>query len=262
MGAIVKTEHVISAWTVDFVDSLTFLLDTVLTPDMINMIAKVAGAEIPATEEEAADADILGQILYNVANLKDPEIVVENILVAILSGDFHISYVPMNGKEIELDHYEFADAQTEAQAGNVAAQLDSIIEQSIESMRREADAHQIKLDADLRCHIEVGCDDVKMERAIANLIKNAIEALGNGGHIAVSSYADDHYAYIRIEDDGPGIPEAIRDKLFESFVTYGKKGGTGLGLAIVKSTVDMHHGKITCQAVSPRGTAFVIALPR
>ena len=140
--------------------------------------------------------------------------------------------------------------------------LDSIIEQSIESMRREAEAHQIKLDADLRCHIEVGCDDVKMERAIANLIKNAIEALGNGGHIAVSSYADDHYAYIRIEDDGPGIPEAIRDKLFESFVTYGKKGGTGLGLAIVKSTVDMHHGKITCQAVSPRGTAFVIALPR
>ena len=140
--------------------------------------------------------------------------------------------------------------------------LDGVIEQSLDAMKREAENHQVTINTDLRCHLEVSCDEVKMERVVANLIKNAIEAIGQNGTILVSSYADEKYAYIRVEDNGPGIPEAIRDKLFESFVTYGKKGGTGLGLAIVKSSIDMHHGKITCQAVEPHGTAFVIALPR
>ena len=163
-------------------------------------------------------------------------------------------------KSMSADILQFARGESTILLKPV--KLDTVIEQSLEAMRHEAESHHVALDAELRCHIEISCDEVKIERVVANLIKNAIEAIGNNGTILVSTYADEKYAYIRVEDDGPGIPEAIRDKLFESFVSYGKKGGTGLGLAIVKSSIDMHHGKITCQPVEPHGTAFVIALPR
>ena len=62
------------------------------------------------------------------------------------------------------------------------------------------------------------------------------------------------------EDNGPGIPEGVRQKLFESFVTEGKRDGTGLGLAIVKKVVDDHNGAITVDT-SPQGTRFTVKIP-
>ena len=62
------------------------------------------------------------------------------------------------------------------------------------------------------------------------------------------------------EDNGPGIPEGVQQKLFESFVTEGKRDGTGLGLAIVKKVVDDHNGTITVDT-SPTGTRFTVKIP-
>jgi signal transduction histidine kinase len=62
-------------------------------------------------------------------------------------------------------------------------------------------------------------------------------------------------------DTGPGIPKEIEHRLFQSFVTSGKRGGTGLGLAIVKKIVDEHGGTITVQSTS-RGATFKMRLPQ
>ena len=81
------------------------------------------------------------------------------------------------------------------------------------------------------------------------------------GRIVISGRRTDGAVEICVQDNGPGIPEDIKDRLFEPFVTSGKKGGTGLGLAIAKSIVEAHGGQILCQSTPGSGAAFYVRLP-
>lgn len=109
----------------------------------------------------------------------------------------------------------------------------------------------------------VNADENKLMRVLQNLVVNAVEAFnGHGGRIEISAFAKDKWAVIAIGDNGPGIPEAIRERLFDAFVTYGKRGGTGLGTAIAKSIIEAHDGEIYFQSNSGEGTTFYIRLPR
>lgn len=106
-------------------------------------------------------------------------------------------------------------------------------------------------------------DQHKLNRAIYNLARNAAEALsGEPGTLTLSTErrAADGALLIGVTDTGPGISEAIRGRLFESFATYGKTGGTGLGLAIVRKIVHDHGGTIGVESV-PGETRFTIVLP-
>jgi len=104
-------------------------------------------------------------------------------------------------------------------------------------------------------------DSVALERMLLNLIKNAGEAMARSGTLGfrVTDVAD--AVEFVVEDTGAGIPEEIRGRLFESFVTSGKPGGTGLGLAMVKRTVDAHGGTITVESSLGSGTRFVVRIP-
>lgn len=106
-------------------------------------------------------------------------------------------------------------------------------------------------------------DEAKIQRVLHNLVRNAVEALGpGGGSVRVTVDRDrDGTLVIEVEDDGPGIPEAIRGRLFQSFATHGKPKGTGLGLAIVKRMVEDHQGTIGVNSV-PGHTCFTIRLPQ
>jgi signal transduction histidine kinase len=68
--------------------------------------------------------------------------------------------------------------------------------------------------------------------------------------------------HVSISDDGPGIAEAIRSRIFEPFVTSGKKYGTGLGMAIAKSTIDAHGGRIWLESEVGKGTTVHLVLPK
>ena len=106
-------------------------------------------------------------------------------------------------------------------------------------------------------------DEEKMQRVFHNLARNAAEAIGEpGGACRLEvDRADDGSLVLTFADDGPGVSEEIREKLFESFTTHGKKGGTGLGLAIVQSIVEDHGGTVTVDS-KPGRTAFQIVLPQ
>jgi len=82
----------------------------------------------------------------------------------------------------------------------------------------------------------------------------------HGGKLTVVAAREGQELVVRVSDTGQGIPKDIEDKLFQSFVTSGKRGGTGLGLAIVKKIVDDHHGTIRCDT-GPTGTTFTIRMP-
>jgi signal transduction histidine kinase len=98
-----------------------------------------------------------------------------------------------------------------------------------------------------------------MERVFFNLIANALEAMPAGGQLYVVCREADSYVLIELEDTGPGIPRGIRDRLFEPFVTAGKRGGLGLGLALSRQTVLNHGGDIWTEPAT--GARFVIRLP-
>ena len=66
---------------------------------------------------------------------------------------------------------------------------------------------------------------------------------------------------VDVTDDGPGIPAAIRERLFEPFISHGKQGGTGLGLAIARAIVEAHGGRISLNGTQVRGAHFMILLP-
>lgn len=110
---------------------------------------------------------------------------------------------------------------------------------------------------------EAPFDEDKIRRVVINMIRNALESLtGADGkvHFAAENLQDE--LIFRIADTGKGIPEDIRDRVFDSFVTSGKKGGTGLGLAIAKDIIAQHHGKIRFETETGKGTTFIISLPK
>ena len=105
----------------------------------------------------------------------------------------------------------------------------------------------------------------KLLRVFQNLISNAIDAIGEkpNGRVEITGklLAKERMFEFLLEDNGCGIPESIRYRFFEPFVTFGKSGGTGLGTAIAKSIIDAHGGTIRFQTVTNEGTRFYIALP-
>lgn len=122
----------------------------------------------------------------------------------------------------------------------------------------------------------VHADFVQLERALANLVKNGIEAAPQGGSVQVAAdrivrglggrdgdgrpRSDAITVRIRVSDDGPGIPAGVRARLFQLFASE-KNGGTGLGLYITKRIIDDHGGSIEVEPREGRGTTFTVLLP-
>jgi two-component system sensor histidine kinase PilS (NtrC family) len=114
-------------------------------------------------------------------------------------------------------------------------------------------------------------DEDLLHRVIANLVLNAVQAARGPIEIAVSiaavSAADvphgtnlEHAVRLQVRDNGPGIPEEIRSRLFDPFVS-GREGGSGLGLAIVQRAVEAHRGLVLVESKPGTGTTFTIFLP-
>jgi signal transduction histidine kinase/DNA-binding NarL/FixJ family response regulator len=112
--------------------------------------------------------------------------------------------------------------------------------------------------------VEVLCDSIKIEAVFVNLILNAIQAIEekNGAiHITIHDETKDgSFVMIEIKDNGPGIPEHLKEKIFDPLFTT-RQIGTGLGLTSCKRTIEAHGGTITFESKKGIGTRFFIVLP-
>jgi signal transduction histidine kinase len=105
-------------------------------------------------------------------------------------------------------------------------------------------------------------DSNRLERAVANLVLNACEAVSpDSGRIIITTTGNQACLQIDVWDNGPGIPPAIQDSVFQPSVSYGKAEGSGLGLAIAKKIVEGHGGEIYLDGESETGTLFKIMIP-
>lgn len=110
--------------------------------------------------------------------------------------------------------------------------------------------------------LELQVDPDQLFRVLFNLAQNAIEAMsGSGGLLRISAARDDEFLTIDVGDNGPGIPEQVRGRLFEPFAGTSKPNGNGLGLAICRELLRAHGGEIELVGTSEHGTVFRLRLP-
>ena len=109
-------------------------------------------------------------------------------------------------------------------------------------------------------------DEVKLSLAFSNLIENAVKYNEDGGSVHVSLNADHKFFYVKVQDNGVGIPEECQSQVFERFYRVDKArsretGGTGLGLAITRNAILMHKGAIKLYSEPGEGTTFTVRIP-
>jgi len=108
---------------------------------------------------------------------------------------------------------------------------------------------------------KVKLDEDKVVRVFYNIASNARDAMPQGGKLTVRTEASDGFVKVEFSDTGSGMPEEVQKKIFEPFMTYGKKHGTGLGMAIVKKVIDDHKGKIEIDSEMGKGTTIRMMFP-
>lgn len=154
-------------------------------------------------------------------------------------------------RPLELDIKEF-------DPGELASQV-------LETMRPAADQFRIGLELvrpprSFTVHADRGL----IEQSLVNVVNNAIQALGNAdttnGFIRTSISASGGYCEITVADNGPGIPENVKERIFEPYFTT-KSGGSGVGLAFTKRAMDFHQGRIVVNSAPGHGATIVLSFP-
>jgi len=142
------------------------------------------------------------------------------------------------------------------------ANVSETIQRSVLAVRLHPRHHNRSIDVLCGTQVSGWFDQRKLERALYNLLLNACEAApAVGGAVEVTAAEVSGSVTISVADNGPGISESIRERLFHPFVSYGKENGTGLGLAVVHKIVQDHGGEIFVERTIQDQTVFRIELP-
>ncbi|MTI67749.1 MAG: response regulator [Firmicutes bacterium] len=114
----------------------------------------------------------------------------------------------------------------------------------------------------LKSNSKILCNQHELREVLLNIILNAMDAMESGGKLILRTYDKEDEAYIEIEDNGSGMPEDIKKKIFEPFFSTKEARGTGLGLSISKNIIKEHKGEIYVESKLGKGTKFTIKLQR
>jgi signal transduction histidine kinase len=138
----------------------------------------------------------------------------------------------------------------------------SAVDRAVQGVKAHPEFQRIRIRISGEGSTEGWFDFKKLERAFLNLLLNACEVVPPGsGKIDIGLRRQGESLEIRIEDNGPGIAEAVRDRLFEPFVSHGKENGTGMGLTVVQKILQDHGGDVAVEQTSASGTTFRINIP-
>jgi signal transduction histidine kinase len=130
-------------------------------------------------------------------------------------------------------------------------------------LRHEAERRGVAFDVDVAAAgARLAASAEAVSEILSNLVVNALEAAPRGGHVTLSGAANGSGFLFAVEDDGPGVPETVREKILQPFFTT-KTQGTGLGLAIVARRAAEFGGRVDFQSpvTNGNGTRFNVTLP-
>ena len=143
--------------------------------------------------------------------------------------------------------------------------VDALVDEVLADLDPLAQEKNIKRTGKCKNITMVG-SDILIYRLVYNLVENAIKYNHSGGQVTVTAYRKEKHVYLSVEDTGNGIPEELRERVFEPFFRVDKSrsrelGGVGLGLALVREIVRVHDGSITVRSNPSGGTVFDVILP-
>ena len=142
--------------------------------------------------------------------------------------------------------------------------LDALVDEVLEDLEPLAEGKNIRLIGNCKDITMVG-SDILIYRLVYNLVENAIKYNHSGGQVTVTADRKENHVYLSVEDTGAGIPEELKERVFEPFFRVDKSrsrelGGVGLGLALVREIVRVHDGSITVKSNPSGGTIFEVVL--
>jgi len=137
--------------------------------------------------------------------------------------------------------------------------MEQLVGQAYETFAEQARARAIDYSVDVRSRPVIVSDGDRVLQIVDNLLSNAFRATPNGGRIQLELVQENGTVQVAVEDNGPGIPDEQRERLFRPFVS--RSGGTGLGLAISKELSNALGGRIELQSEVGRGSRFELVLP-
>lgn len=153
---------------------------------------------------------------------------------------------------------DMSELQTVGQDDKIM--VDALVDEVLADLDPLAQEKNIKLTGKCKNITMVG-SDILIYRLVYNLVENAIKYNHSGGQVTVTAYQKEKHVYLSVEDTGNGIPEELRERVFEPFFRVDKSrsrelGGVGLGLALVHEIVRVHDGSITVKSSPSGGTIF------
>src|SRR5216683_2998675 len=138
----------------------------------------------------------------------------------------------------------------------------SAVDRAVQGVKAHPEFQRIRIRISAEGSTEGWFDFKKLERALLNLLLNACEVVPpESGKIDIELRRKGESLEIRIEDNGPGIADAVRERLFEPFVSHGKENGTGMGLTVVQKILQDHGGDVAVEQTSVSGTTFRVNIP-
>jgi signal transduction histidine kinase len=141
-------------------------------------------------------------------------------------------------------------------------EFNEVMNTILDFIERDLEKNNITLFRDVKYHGLLRLDQDKLMRACYNIVGNARDAMPQGGMLTVATMADGKGVRMNFSDTGIGMPPEVKERIFEPFMTFGKKHGTGLGMAIVKKVIDDHGGTIDIQSVQGTGTTISLWFPK
>jgi len=193
-------------------------------------------------------------------DLRSPLQIITNSIFLMEKKPGDTKYVPMINEALKkatdlLD--SFRDYYRGYEITPMPGNLNRIIEKALEDVPVSGNVLVVTtLDPSIS---EGVFDPSKMRLVFAAIIKNAVEAMPNGGSLTISTHAEGNQIVAEIADTGSGIPVEIRDKVFVPFGTK-KRGGFGLGLAASKRIVEAHGGELSFNSEVGKGTIFRLSI--
>jgi signal transduction histidine kinase len=215
-------------------------------------------------QENTSDVEWLSaSIVHDLRNPLGAICAAAEMLIEIDSGPTQVRRLATNirraaGRMREL----LADLNSVARGNRPIAEacdIREVIAAASDAASADTKNHSVQILLEAPEGVELWLIRSRIERVFFNLIANSLEAMASGGQLRIIVRKAPNHVLIELEDTGPGIPRAIRDRLFEPFVTADKQNGLGLGLALSRQTLLNHGGDIWTEPAS--GARFVIRLP-
>jgi len=221
--------------------------------------------QLQRTERDAAIGRMAGGVAHELRNplssIKGLTLLLKSRFTSDSSDGKAADLLIEEVERLDRSIGELLDYARPANLDVQALPIDDLVKKAVTLIRADADSLGIAIDEKYHCaETSVTADPDKMIQVILNLCLNSLQAMENGGRLAVTTAQLQDAVTIEIRDSGSGIAEEIMPKIFDPYFTS-KSGGTGLGLAISAKIMQDHNGTISLSSQADQGTTVIVTIP-